>query len=93
VDAVAKNTSTSLYGSVVTFAESPLKEGVLFAGTDDGLVQISENGGQSWRKIDHFAGVPDTTFVVAPNAVAARREHRVRVVRQSQERRLPRRTC
>jgi photosystem II stability/assembly factor-like uncharacterized protein len=63
VDAVAKNTSTSFYGSVVTLAESPLKDGLLFAGTDDGLVQITDNGGQSWRKIDHFPGVPDTTFV------------------------------
>jgi photosystem II stability/assembly factor-like uncharacterized protein len=63
VDAVAKNTSTSFYGAVVTLAESPLKDGLLFAGTDDGLIQISENGGGSWRKIDHVPGVPDTTFV------------------------------
>ena len=63
VDAVAKNTSTSFYGSIVTLNESPVKEGVLFAGTDDGLIQISDNGGQSWRKIDHVPGVPDTTFV------------------------------
>jgi len=63
VDAVAKNTSTSFYGSVVTLNESPVKEGLLVAGTDDGLIQVSENGGQSWRKIDHFPGVPDTTFV------------------------------
>jgi len=48
---------------VVALAESPVKEGLLFAGTDDGLIQVSENGGQSWRKIDHFPGVPDTTFV------------------------------
>jgi hypothetical protein len=63
VDAVAKNTSTSFFGAVVSLAESPLKDGLLFAGTDDGLIQISENGGGSWRKIDHVAGVPDTTFV------------------------------
>jgi photosystem II stability/assembly factor-like uncharacterized protein len=63
VDAVAKNTSTSLYGSVVTLAESPVKDGVLIAGTDDGLIQISENAGQTWRKISRFPGVPDTTFV------------------------------
>jgi photosystem II stability/assembly factor-like uncharacterized protein len=63
VDAVAKNTSTSLYGTVVTLDESPVREGLLFVGTDDGLIQISENDGQTWRKIDHIAGVPDTTFV------------------------------
>jgi len=63
VDAVAKNTSTSLYGSIVTLAESPLKEGLLWVGTDDGLVQVSEDGGQTWRRIERVAGVPDTTFV------------------------------
>ena len=40
VDAVAKNASTSLYGNIVAVAESPLKEGLLFVGTDDGLVQV-----------------------------------------------------
>ncbi len=63
VDAVAKNTSTSLYGSIVTLAESPLKDGLLWVGTDDGLIQVSEDGGGTWRRIDHVAGVPDTTFI------------------------------
>lgn len=63
VDAVGKNTSTSLYGSIVTLAESPLKEGLLWVGTDDGLIQVSEDGGATWRRIEHIPGVPDTTFV------------------------------
>jgi len=63
VDAVAKNTSTSLYGTIVSVAESPLKEGLLWVGTDDGLVQVSEDGGQHWRAINSVPGVPDTTFV------------------------------
>ncbi|MBI2404086.1 MAG: glycosyl hydrolase, partial [Gemmatimonadetes bacterium] len=63
VDAVAKNTSTPLYGSIVTLAESPPKEGLLWVGTDDGLIQESENGGGNWRRIEHVPGVPDTTFV------------------------------
>ena len=63
VDAVAKNVSTTLFGTIFTIAESPIKEGVLFVGTDDGRVQISEDGGAHWRAIDHFPGVPDTTFV------------------------------
>jgi len=63
VDAVAKNTSTSVYGSIVTVAESPLREGLLFVGTDDGLIQISEDGGAAWRAISSVPGVPDTTFV------------------------------
>ena len=54
VDAVAKNNSTSFYGSIITIAESPLVEGLLYAGTDDGLIQISEDGGQNWRKVEEF---------------------------------------
>ncbi|HEX9632496.1 MAG TPA: hypothetical protein VGA02_08510, partial [Gemmatimonadales bacterium] len=70
VDAVAKNASTSLYGSIVTLAESPLREGLLWAGTDDGLMQVSEDGGQNWRAISSVSGVPDTIFVsrVTPSA-------------------------
>jgi photosystem II stability/assembly factor-like uncharacterized protein len=54
VDAVAKNDSTSFYGSIVALAESPLVEGLIYAGTDDGLIQVTEDGGQHWRKIDNF---------------------------------------
>ena len=63
IDAVAKNASTSLYGNIVSLAESPVKEGLLYVGTDDGLVQVSEDGGGNWRKIDHFPGVPENTYV------------------------------
>jgi len=63
VDAVAKNASTSFYGNIVSLAESPKKEGLLFAGTDDGLVQVTEDGGRSWRKIASFPGVPAQTYV------------------------------
>ncbi len=63
VDSVAKNASTSFYGNVVALAESPTDENLLAAGTDDGLVQITENGGKSWRKHDEFPGVPDSTYV------------------------------
>ena len=63
VDAVAKNTSTSFFGNIVSLAESPKQEGLIYAGTDDGLVQVTEDGGTSWRKTETFAGVPDTTYV------------------------------
>jgi photosystem II stability/assembly factor-like uncharacterized protein len=62
-DAVWKNAFTDLFGTGTAVAESPVKEGLLFVGTDDGLVQISENGGETWRKIDKFPGVPDMTYV------------------------------
>ncbi len=63
VDAVSKNASTSLYGNIVALTESPLKAGLLYIGTDDGLVQVSEDGGDSWRKIETFPGVPEKTYV------------------------------
>jgi photosystem II stability/assembly factor-like uncharacterized protein len=63
VDAVAKNVSTSLYGNIVALAESPKKQGLIYAGTDDGLIQITENGGGQWRKVEHFTGVPERTYV------------------------------
>ena len=63
VDAVARNVSTTLFGTIVNIAESPLKEGLLFAGTDDGRIEITEDGGAHWRAIDHVAGVPDTSVV------------------------------
>src|SRR5262245_37206296 len=62
-DAVAKNTSTALYGNISAIAESPKKEGLLYVGTDDGLVQVSEDGGARWRKIDKLPGVPTDSYI------------------------------
>ncbi|MBI5916606.1 MAG: glycosyl hydrolase [Bacteroidetes bacterium] len=65
MDAIAKNQSTSEYGNIVAFSESQLNPNLLYVGTDDGLVQISENGGQTWVKIASFPGVPEMTYVNA----------------------------
>jgi photosystem II stability/assembly factor-like uncharacterized protein len=63
VDAVAKNNSTSFYGTIVALTESPLVEGLLYAGTDDGLIQVTEDGGGAWRKVEKLEGVPERTYV------------------------------
>lgn len=63
VDAVARHASTSAFGNITAFAESPLKEGLLLVGTDDGLVQVSEDGGTTWRRIAAFPGVPEMAYV------------------------------
>ncbi len=62
-DAVAKNASTSFYGNIVSLAESPLREGLLYAGTDDGLIHVTEDGGATWRKATPVRGVADVAFV------------------------------
>ncbi len=62
-DAVSKNASTSQYGNIVSLSESPLQEGLIYTGTDDGLIQVTENGGVTWMKIDTFPGVPELTYV------------------------------
>ncbi len=53
----------SQYGTITSLAESPLVEGLLYAGTDDGRIQVSEDGGTNWRAIDKLPGVPDGFFV------------------------------
>ncbi len=63
MDAVMKNQSTTIYGNIVALDESPKKQGLLYAGTDDGLIQISEDGGNNWSKQSSFAGVPANTRV------------------------------
>ncbi|MEN8006746.1 MAG: glycosyl hydrolase, partial [Candidatus Krumholzibacteriota bacterium] len=63
VDAVAKNNSTSFYGSIISLNESPLREGLLMAGTDDGLIQITLDGGGEWTEHGSFNGVPDGCYV------------------------------
>ena len=40
----------SNYNTITSLAESPKQEGLIYAGTDDGIIQITENGGESWRK-------------------------------------------
>ncbi len=62
-EAVAKNASTAPYGNISALSESPKKDGMIYVGTDDGLIQVTENGGESWRKIETFPGVPDKTYV------------------------------
>jgi photosystem II stability/assembly factor-like uncharacterized protein len=74
VEAVAKNASTSIYGNIVALSESPKVEGLIYAGTDDGLVQVTENGGESWTEIKKFdkLKVPEFGYI---NAIEADRHN------------------
>ncbi len=53
------------YNSITSLSESPLKAGLIYAGTDDGLLQVTEDGGLNWRKIEvgSLPGLPKTAFV------------------------------
>jgi photosystem II stability/assembly factor-like uncharacterized protein/DNA-binding FrmR family transcriptional regulator len=44
-------TSVEYYDTVFAVAESPVKKDMLWAGTDDGLVHVSMNGGQNWSNV------------------------------------------
>ena len=63
IDAVAKNASTALFGNASAVAESQKKEGLLYVGTDDGVLNISDDGGKNWRRIEKFPGVADMAYV------------------------------
>jgi len=63
MDAVAKNGSTSRYGAAVSLDESRLQQGLIYVGTDDGQINITEDGGKTWRQIHDFPGVPAYTYV------------------------------
>jgi photosystem II stability/assembly factor-like uncharacterized protein len=55
----------SQYNTITSLAESPQQEGLIYAGTDDGIIQVTENGGSSWTKVEvgSIKGIPPTAFV------------------------------
>jgi len=63
VDAIAKNASTSIYGALIAIDESPLVEGLIYAGTDDGLIHVTSDGGGNWSTVDSFRDVPDMSLI------------------------------
>jgi photosystem II stability/assembly factor-like uncharacterized protein len=63
MDAIAKNSSTTIYGNITALAESPKNEKLLYAGTDDGLAHTTLDGGANWSKCDNFANVPKQTLI------------------------------
>ncbi len=55
----------STYNTITSLAESPLEEGLIYAGTDDGIIQVTEDGGESWRRLEvgSIQDLPATAFV------------------------------
>jgi len=62
-NAVARHAGTADFGNISTIDESPLRQGLLYVGTDDGLIHVTRDGGVTWTKIDKFPGVPEMTYV------------------------------
>jgi photosystem II stability/assembly factor-like uncharacterized protein len=63
-DTLSKHDGDLFYGTITTIAESPLQKGFLYVGTDDGNVQVSKDGGETWRNvIKNLPGVPESTYV------------------------------
>lgn len=64
-DAAWDTYAMSRFGTITSLAQSPVDGDVLWAGTDDGLVQVSRDGGASWTALDAAAlgGLPERVFV------------------------------
>ena len=61
VDDLYDNGAMSKYATLTTITESPLAEGLLYTGSDDGLISISEDGGENWRKAS--LKIPERSFI------------------------------
>ena len=59
------NYAMSNYNTITSLSESPKKEGLIYAGTDDGILQITSDGGKNWRKVEvsSIRGIPDKAFI------------------------------
>jgi photosystem II stability/assembly factor-like uncharacterized protein len=55
----------SNFHTIANFSESPVDENILWVGTDDGLIQVSTDGGKNWKKIDlkRVKGIPANAYV------------------------------
>ena len=58
------NSGAENHTTIFTIIESPLNEKIIWAGTDDGNIQVTKNGGKKWKNvIKNVNGVPDNTWV------------------------------
>jgi photosystem II stability/assembly factor-like uncharacterized protein len=65
----SKNDGTDQWGTIVAISESPMVPGLLWVGTDDGNLQLSRDGGDSWTSVaDNAAKFPSYYYVVSVEA-------------------------
>ncbi|MBO3698092.1 sialidase family protein [Roseivirga sp. E12] len=63
VDALYDNGAMSKYATLTGISESPVAKGLLYTGSDDGLIHVSEDDGQSWKKAGSLPKVPERSFI------------------------------
>ena len=63
VDALYDTGAMSKYCTITNLSESSIVEGLLYAGTDDGLIQVTEDGGGTWRQATPLPDVPERAFI------------------------------
>lgn len=63
IDATWDLLAMSQFSNITSISESPLQQGLIYVGTDDGLIQVTEDGGKNWRKVDKIYGIPEFAFV------------------------------
>jgi photosystem II stability/assembly factor-like uncharacterized protein len=58
------NTGAEVHCTIYTLAESPLKAGLLWAGTDDGYLWLTRDNGKNWTRVDQqIKGLPSSSWV------------------------------
>jgi photosystem II stability/assembly factor-like uncharacterized protein len=68
IDAINRHGNTAAWGNLSQISESPKKEDLVYIGTDDGLIQVTEDGGANWKKIDKAGGAPELSYVSVVSA-------------------------
>jgi hypothetical protein len=63
VDDLIDNGAMSKYATLTRISESPVREGVIYTGSDDGLIHVSEDAGATWRLAGPLPGVPERAFI------------------------------
>jgi len=63
VDALYDNGAMSLYATLTNLSESSIQEGLIYTGSDDGLIHVTEDAGLNWKKAAQLPGVPDRSFI------------------------------
>src|SRR5687768_1789961 len=62
-NALGRHEGTAEFGNISTLDESPMRAGLLATGSDDGVIAITRDGGQTWSRTEKFPTVPETTYV------------------------------